>query len=145
MPPNAIGIRLPQIIHFMKIFFVIAGFVIFFGILLIEFNSNKFQALPIGLYLFPLACLASATFWKRADKDDSYYYYARKVYALLANEDHSIESILDKVDAGYHPGDQASTHITKTVIKMIEEGNLTIVDGKVRVSPKKFAADSAAT
>lgn len=128
----------------MKIFFVITGFVIFFAILFVEFNSNKFQTLPIGLYLFPLACLASATFWKQADKDNNYYYYARKVYALLANEDHSIESILDKIDVGYHHGDQAYTHMTKTVIKMIEEGNLTIVDGKVRVSPKKFPADSAA-
>ncbi|MGJ8643425.1 MAG: hypothetical protein ACSHX9_08470 [Luteolibacter sp.] len=129
----------------MKIIFVISGFVIFFFILIFEVNSNRFEPVPTGLYLFPLACLLAATFWKSPEKDNNYYYYAEKVYALLADGNHSIESILEKANVGYHHGDQASSHMTKTVIRMIEEGNLTIIDGKVCLSPEKFGTSTSAS
>ena len=127
----------------MKNFFAIAGFVIFFAVLLFVANKASSLPVPLGVYLFPITCLIAATFWKAEDKGDSYYHYAHKIYELLAKEKMSMDDLIDAVDVGYQPGDQTSKQVKKTVVRMIEEGNLTIMDRKVCLSPGRFMASTS--
>ena len=118
----------------MKLFFVIAGFAFFLLTLLVEDNKRSPLPVPFGVYLFPIACLFAATFWKSETKDSAYYLHAHEIYGLLANGEMSMDELMETVHAGYHQGDQAAKQLRRTLAKMLDEGTLKISNGKVCLS-----------
>ncbi len=116
----------------MKTFLVATAFSIIALALVIEANSPHRNIVPPGFLWVAAASLISAALWVTPKRNEDHDRIAVAIYTSLAKEPMPIHSLLEEVTEGYY-GEGINKIANSTLVSMLDEGKLVIVEGKVRL------------
>lgn len=109
--------------------------------LLVEANSPGRFAFPPGLYWVAAAALIAAALWSRPKRSGDYHHHACAIYLLVAEAPVPLEQLMKEI-GGNSFDDQYATQVKRTVVTLLDEGNLAIVDGLVSLARGSSAKGS---
>lgn len=112
---------------------LIAIFSILLTVILGLVDMNTRQDISIGYFLVAAAGLIGAALWRRQKPSEKSYVIVANIYRKLASEPMEVKALVDSLtgngDASYENRDR----YTSTVGRMLSEGDLIIVNGKVSI------------